>query len=151
MNQSVDFNFQTDEQKLENVYPANDVQYIYINDLNTGNHQNNYINFSNMTLVGNSSEKFFDWSQAYLAIPYTVTLKCDQYSAFGYIAAAGQAATGDTVLLQATATAAPENAFAVGVKGYHHFIDTTYIKYNGINVNRGTSYVNFMMNENLKK
>ena len=99
-----------------------------------------------MTLVGNSSEKFFDWSQAYLAIPYTVTLSCDVASAFGkqttaYVSAA----------VPAVAAAVPENAFAVGVKGYHHFIDTTYIKYNGINVNRGTSYVNFMMNENLKK
>ena len=55
MNQAVDFNFQTDEQKLDNVYPCNDVQYIYINDLNTGNYQNNYINFSNMTLVGGNS------------------------------------------------------------------------------------------------
>ena len=36
-----------------------------------------------MTLVGNSIEKFFDWSQAYLAIPYTVTLTCDAASTFG--------------------------------------------------------------------
>jgi len=49
---AIDFNFQVDETKMENIYPANDVQWIYINDLNNNNYSNNYINFSNMTIIG---------------------------------------------------------------------------------------------------
>ena len=70
----IDYNFEHDLDKMENSYPATDVQWIYINDLNTGNYQNNFINFSNMTVTGNSANKFFDWSQAYVNIPYTVML-----------------------------------------------------------------------------
>ncbi len=69
---AIDFNFQVDETKMENIFPANDVQYIYINDLNASNYSNNYINFSNMTIIGNSSEKMFSWSDAFITIPYTV-------------------------------------------------------------------------------
>jgi len=91
----------------------------------------------------NSSEKFFDWSQAVVTIPYTVFLTATNCY-FG---------SGTHNVNVANIAVAPlgENAFAVGCKGFHHFIDTTYIKYNGININRNSSYVNFMMNENLKK
>jgi hypothetical protein len=139
--ENINFNFEQDLDKMTNDYPATDVQWIYINDLNTGNYQGNYINFSNMTVVGNSAEKYFDWSQAYVAIPYTVTL-----TATGCRFGSGTAHATAPVM-----TPIAENAYAVGCKGFHHFIDTTYIKYNGQNVNRNSSYVNFMMNENLKK
>jgi hypothetical protein len=150
MAELIDFNFEHDQDKMSNSYPASDVQYIYINDLNSGNYQNNFINFSNMTVIGNSAEKYFDWSQAYVNIPYTVFLDAtDCY--FGKASVIGTNNASPALAVQPTIASIPENAYAVGVKGYHHFIDTTYIKYNGVNVNRNTSYVNFMINENLKK
>ena len=73
------------------------------------------------------------------------------YCKIGAVSGFGRQTTLATNENLAIFTPSAENAFAVGVKGYHHFTDTTYFKYNDINVNRGTSYVNFMINENLKK
>ncbi len=46
------FNFEHDQQPTENQYPINDVQWIYINDINQLNYSNGYINFTNISVIG---------------------------------------------------------------------------------------------------
>ena len=63
-NSLFEFNYQHDQQPTNNSYPVNDVQWIYINDINVGgNYGNGYINFTNVSVIGNSVEKQYLWSQ----------------------------------------------------------------------------------------
>ena len=68
------FHFEDDQQEKENSYPISDVQWIYINDINQNNYSNGFINFTNVSIIGSSVEKQYAWSQAYLAVPYTITV-----------------------------------------------------------------------------
>jgi len=95
-----------------------------------------------MNLIGASADKFFDWSQAYIVIPYTVSLTPTN-------CVFGSAATYQNNAFTA-ATVTPENAMAIAPKGNHHLIDLANIKFNSISVNRGSNYVNFYENEKLK-
>ena len=71
------FNFEHDQQSTENSYPISDVQWIYINDINQQNYSNGFVNFTNVSVIGSDVSKQYDWSQAYLALPYTVTIVPD--------------------------------------------------------------------------
>ena len=68
------FNFEHDLQPTENQYCIQDMQWLYINDINQSNYSNGYINFTNVSVIGSSVEKQYLWSQGYLAIPYTITV-----------------------------------------------------------------------------
>jgi len=136
------YNFEQDSESMENDYVATDIQWIYLNDQNSFNYSNGWVNFTNMNLIGASADKFFDWSQAYVVIPYTVSLTPTN-------CVFGSAATYQNNAFTAT-TVTPENAMAIAPKGNHHLIDLTYIKFNSISVNRGSNYVNFYENEKLK-
>jgi len=127
------YNFEQDSESMENDYVATDIQWIYLNDQNSFNYSNGWVNFTNMNLIGASADKFFDWSQAYVVIPYTVSLTPTNCTF----------SSGGT-------TVTPENAMAIAPKGNHHLIDLAYIKFNSISVNRGSNYVNFYENEKLK-
>lgn len=140
-NDLYEYDFEVDLVQPENTYPINDVQHIYINDINANNYSNGSINFTNVAVVGSSIDKQYAWSNAYVAIPYTVTLD-----------AIGGTFTGDVTSKTVTGVGAPtpENAYALGVKGYHHFIDWTMIKFNGVSCNRASYHNNFIINEDLK-
>ena len=124
------FNFEHDQQQTENQYPINDVQWIYVNDINSNNYGNGYINFTNVSIIGSSVEKQYDWSQAYLAIPYTVTVVPD-----------------GTLL---TVAPDPVNVNALSIKSNACLIDWCSVKFNGVSVNRGSYYNHLMMNERIK-
>jgi hypothetical protein len=142
-NDLFEHDFEVDLIQPENTYPMNDVQYIYINDINASNYSNGYINFTNVAVVGSSIDKQYSWSNAYVAIPYTVTLDAvDGY----FTGAINDAAAGAGSI----SASSPENAYAVGVKGYQHFIDWTSIKFNGVACNRSSYYNNFLINEDIK-
>jgi hypothetical protein len=68
------FYFEDDQQEKENSYPISDVQWLYINDINSANYSNGYVNFTNVSIIGSSVEKQYNWSQAYIAMPYTITV-----------------------------------------------------------------------------
>jgi len=68
------FNFEHDQQEKTISYPISDCQWIYINDINQGNYSNGFINYTNVSVIGSNVEKQYLWSQAYLAIPYTITV-----------------------------------------------------------------------------
>jgi len=122
---AIKHNFDHDLDSMENDYATNDIQYIYANG---------WVNFTNLQMVGSSPDKFFDWSQAYVVIPYTIILT-----------------TGNcTLAVAAGGAAAAENSMSVACKGNHHLINLALIKYNGVSVNRGSYYVNFYENEKLK-
>jgi hypothetical protein len=76
-NSLFDYHYQDDLEEKENTYPISDVQWINVNDINSLNYANGYVNFSNVSIIGSSVEKQYMWSQAYLAIPYTVTVVPD--------------------------------------------------------------------------
>lgn len=135
----IDFNFDVDQQEQSNMYPASDIQWIYLNDGNQGNYANGWVNWSNISLIGASSDKYFDWSQAYAAIPYGVVLTAEGGASFGTNDAGGT-----------KYNHAPENAFAVGPKGNHHLIDLVQAKFGGVSVNRNSNYNNFYINETFK-
>jgi hypothetical protein len=128
-NQLYQFNFEHDQQQTENQYPINDVQWIYINDINQNNYSNGYINFTNVSVIGNSVEKQYLWSQGYLAIPYTIT-----------VAGAG----GLNFVID------DANVNALSIKSYATLIDWVSAKFNGVSVTRNSYYNHLMMNERIK-
>ena len=123
------FNFEHDQQPTENQYPINDVQWIYINDINQNNYSNGFINFTNVSVIGNSVEKQYLWSQGYLAIPYTIT-----------VAGAG----GLNFVID------DANVNALSIKSYATMIDWVSAKFNGVSVTRNSYYNHLMMNERIK-
>ena len=129
-NQLYQFNFEHDQQPTENQYPINDVQWIYVNDINSNNYSNGYVNFTIVSIIGSSVEKQYEWSQAYLAIPYTVTVVPD-----------------GTCL---TVAPEPVNVNALSIKSNATLIDWCSMKFNGVSVNRGSYYNHLMMNERIK-
>lgn len=135
----IDFNFDVDAQEQANMYPASDIQWIYINDNNQGNYANGWVNWSNVSLIGSSSDKYFDWSQAYAMIPYGVVLTASGTGvpSFG--------TTNGTNFIHS-----PENVFACAPKGNHHLIDLVQAKFGGVSINRNSNYNNFFLNESFK-
>jgi hypothetical protein len=129
-NQLYQFNFEHDQQPTESQYVTNDVSWIYVNDINQGNYGNGYINWTNVSIIGSSIERFYDFSQAYLAIPYTVTVVPD-----------------GTIF---TVAPDPVNVNALSIKSNCTLVDWTSIKFNGVSVNRGSYYNHLMMNERIK-
>jgi hypothetical protein len=129
-NELFQFNFEHDQQSTENQYPISDVQWIYINDINVGgNYSNGFINFTNVSVIGNSVEKQYLWSQGYLAIPYTITV----------VPAAGMTFNVDDA-----------NVNALSIKSYATMIDWVSAKFNGVSVTRNSYYNHLMMNERIK-
>ena len=122
------FHFEDDQQEKENAYPISDVQWIYINDINQHHYSNGFINFTNVSIIGNSVEKQYAWSQAYLAIPYTITV----------------AATNIQLVADAS------NVNALSVKSYSTFMDWVSVKFNGVSCTRNSYYNHLMMNERIK-
>lgn len=137
---NIEYNFELDRETMDEIYPASDLQWIYLNDINNGNYANNFINFSNINLIGASSEKYMDFSQAYVQIPITVNLTAtNAYFGYGLVPGA-----------TSTITPAKENACAIGMKPFHHVIDYASIKVGGTPVNRNSQWNNFYINEKLK-
>ena len=124
------FNFEYDQQPTENSYPISDCQWVYINDINQGNYSNGFVNFTNVSVIGSSVEKQYDWSQAYIALPYTVTVIPD-----------------GTLL---TIVADTVNANALSIKSNACMIDWVSCKFNGVSVTRNSYYNHLLMNENIK-
>jgi len=60
------FQFEDDQQEKETSYPISDCQWIYINDINQSNYSNGFTKFTNVSIIGNSVEKQYNWSQAYI-------------------------------------------------------------------------------------
>jgi len=129
-NNLFEFNHQIDQQEKENSYPINDCQWIYINDINQGNYSNGFCNFTNVSIIGSDVSKQYDWSQAYLAIPYTVTVVPD-----------------GTLL---TTVVDPVNANALSIKSNACLVDWVSCKFNGISTTRNSYYNHLLMNENIK-
>ena len=129
-NDLFNFNYHEDLEPTNNNYPISDVQWIYINDINANNYANGYINFTNVSLIGSSVDKQYLWSQAYLAIPYTITV----------LASAGLAISPDVA-----------NVNALSVKSYASFIDWVSVKFNGVSCTRNSYYNHLMMNEKIKQ
>ena len=129
-NNLFNFNFQDDLQEKENTYPISDVQWIYVNDINSLNYANGYVNFTNVSIIGNSVEKQYAWSQGYLAIPYTVTIVPD-----------------GTIL---TTVVDPVNANALSIKSNACLVDWVSCKFNGVSVTRNSYYNHLLMNERIK-
>ena len=124
------FHFEDDQQEKENSYPISDVQWIYINDINQNNYSNGFINFTNVSIIGSSVEKQYAWSQAYLAVPYTITV----------VPAGGMNFVVDDA-----------NVNALSVKSYASMMDWVSVKFNGVSCTRNSYYNHLMMNERIKQ
>ena len=128
-NSLFEYNYHEDLEPNDNTYPISDAQWIYINDINQNNCANGYINSTNVSIIGNSVEKQYNWSQAYVNIPYTIILS---------------SSTGMPFVVDAS------NVNALSVKSYRTFIDWISIKFNGVSCNRNSYYNHLMMNERIK-
>ena len=128
-NDLFNFNFHEDLESNNNEYPISDVQWIYINDINANNYANGYINFTNVAIIGSSIDKQYNWSQAYLAIPYTITIAIS---------------TGLPLVVD------PANVNALSIKSYTSFIDLCTVKFNGVSVTRNSYFNHLIMNERMK-
>ena len=130
MSNLFEYNFQDDQQEKENTYPINDVQYLYINDINASNYSNGFINFTNVSIIGSNVDKHYIWSQGYLAIPYTITVASNTASMPFVVD--------------------PSNVNALSVKSYASFIDWVSVKFNGVSCTRNSYYNHLVMNERIK-
>ena len=128
-NDLFNFNYHEDLEPTDNNYPISDVQWIYINDINANNYANGYINFTNVSIIGNSVEKQYNWSQAYIAVPYTIIVQP----------------------ANVVVTVDPANVNALSVKSYSTFIDWVSVKFNGVSCTRNSYYNHLMMNERIKQ
>jgi hypothetical protein len=128
-NSLFNFNFHDDQQEKENTYPISDMQWIYINDINSSNYSNGFINFTNVSVIGSNVEKQYLWSQGYLAIPYTITVA---------------PANGMTFVVD------DSNVNAISIKSYTSFIDWVSVKFNGVSCTRNSYYNHLVMNEKIK-
>ena len=99
--------------------PMVEKQVLYVQDQNGGSY-NGQISID--TTVLSNSGMWNDYSEAYLQIPYNVTLKSD-------------------VSVVAVGKVSP---FTLGIKaGYHHIIDSIQVQYNGKSVVQQQPYTNF--------
>ena len=130
-NSLFEYHYQDDQHEKENNYPISDCQWIYINDINSNNYSNGYINFTNVSIIGSSVEKQYAWSQAYLAVPYTVTVVPD-----------------GTLL---TTVIDPVNANALSLKSNATLMDWVSVKFNGVSCTRNSYYNHLAMNERIKQ
>ena len=128
-NSLFNFSFHDDQQEKENSYPINDCQWIYINDINSSNYSNGFINFTNVSVIGSNVEKQYSWSQGYLAIPYTISV---------------MPANGMNFVVD------DSNVNAISIKSYASFIHWVSIKFNGVSCSRNSYYNHLMMNEKIK-
>ena len=129
MSNLFEYNFQDDQQEKENTYPVSDVQWLYINDINSSNYSNGYINFTNVSIIGSNVDKHYIWSQGYLAIPYTITVASTLNMPFQVDAS---------------------NVNALSVKSYSSFIDWVSVKFNGVSCTRNSYFNHLIMNERIK-
>jgi len=130
-NSLFEYHYQDDQNEKENNYPISDCQWIYINDINSNNYSNGYINFTNVSIIGSSVEKQYAWSQAYLAVPYTVTVVPD-----------------GTLL---TTVVDPVNTNALSLKSNVTLMDWVSVKFNGVSCTRNSYYNHLAMNERIKQ
>ena len=128
-NSLFDYHFQDDKIEKQNSYPISDCQWIYINDINQNNYSNGYINFTNVSIIGSSVDKQYAWSQAYIAVPYTITV-----------------AGGNGLAFVADAS----NVNALSVKSYATLMDWVSVKFNGVSCTRNSYYNHLAMNERIK-
>ena len=128
-NSLFDYHYQDDKIEKQNSYPISDCQWIYINDINQLNYANGYINFTNVSIIGSSVDKMYAWSQAYLAVPYTITV-----------------AGGNGLAFVADAS----NVNALSVKSYATLMDWVSVKFNGVSCTRNSYYNHLAMNERIK-
>jgi hypothetical protein len=126
-----DYDFQVDLTEKDETYPMDDVQWIYINDINQNNYSSGFINWTNVAVVGSNVNKQYSWANAYLSIPYMVSVVAD----------------GTNCILADSAA----NCNALSVKNYLHLVDWASIKFNGVQCNRGSYYLNFYNNEQMKQ
>ena len=125
------YHYQEDQNEKENSYPISDCQWIYINDINQLNYANGYINFTNVSIIGSSVDKMYAWSQAYLAVPYTITV------------------VPDGTLLNISVD--PVNANALSIKSNACLMDWVSVKFNGVSCTRNSYYNHLAMNERIKQ
>jgi hypothetical protein len=147
LNEAVMYEFQKDMEPQVNSYPSLGANYLAIPDTNQGNYLNNWINFSSKALVGATTEDFLNYSNGYAGIPYTLSLTATNCLFGDCTARAGGVATGARTMADLD-----ENAFAVGIKNYLHFIDNYSLKVDNTQLNSaGNPLANIMMQEKLKK
>jgi hypothetical protein len=125
------YHYQEDQNEKQNSYPISDCQWIYINDINQLNYANGYINFTNVSIIGSSVDKMYAWSQAYLAVPYTITV------------------VPDGTLLNISVD--PVNANALSIKSNACLMDWVSVKFNGVSCTRNSYYNHLAMNERIKQ
>lgn len=123
--------FEVDLTEKETSYVMDDVQTIYINDINQQNYPTGFINWTNVSVVGSTVNKQYSWSNARISIPYTVAVIPD----------------GTNLIV----TPHPTNTLALSVKSYLNMIDWISIKFNGVQCNRGSYYANLYNNEKMKE
>ena len=123
--------FQVDlDSNTDNQYCSNDIQNTYINDINQGTYSSGFINFTNLNLVGNSIDKMFSFSNAYITIPYTIQLT----------------ASGTNFAFKVD----PSNAYSASLKGAHTIIDWISLKFDTSQLSHNMYHNHLMMNEKIK-
>jgi hypothetical protein len=149
LNDAINFEFDVDKIPMMNEYPALGTDYIAIRDTNNFNYLNNWINFNSNQLSGKDTEKLLNPSNGYLAIPYTTYLTATGCQFGDCTNLDSVNANGDHLRIMATLQ---ENAYALGVKNFLHFIDNYSLKYNNVQVNSsGNPLCSIIQQEKLKK
>lgn len=135
-NQSVEYEFEIDSEKMQNNYVMEASEWLQIQDNNSLNYDNATINFNSVNVSGSNPNIQVSLSNGYVNVPYTVTLT-----------AAGCTFTQS----DSNSTIMASNKNACSVKGYHHFIDKSSAKMGSTSLYEEVEHTNLIINERLKQ
>lgn len=142
--------FQTDmNESNENEYISLGSNNVRLSDTNNNSYSTGWLNFSGVALANSSnSNKQICLNQSYLTVPFgaVMHLQNGEYS-FGPVGTA--AVSGGTAGTASTFDKA--NLKALGVKAYHHILDSIKLTFSNRVIMMGSSYHNIYINEKLKK
>jgi len=126
---STEYEFTSSLEKDSNLYLTKDRQYIYYNDLQGGNYNQNSseVKFELISLA--NTNQFVNWAESFLTIPLQLSV-----------------APGSGTTLYDVAGPLPENAFALSLKnGYQHLVDSLLIQVNDNSINQTCNGANVEM------
>jgi hypothetical protein len=142
MDKRVEYDLEYDTQDNDFKYLTTHNDVMIINDINQGNYNQGYIEFSNLNIQSPSTEHALLWSQSYVQVLHEVRLTCSR-GAFARPLLTGGNITG---LAESV-----ENSCAITPKSAIHLIDNASIKLSGFSINQPCEFTNLYMNEKLKE
>lgn len=144
-----DVDFVVDNQKEHSLeYTGTDKQYTALDDNNNASYANNWIRFNSLSLLGVVPNRYFDLSESYVQIPYTVVASIIKFNAAGTAPEAINLANDPLVTFSTTDD--NKRRTYVHLKNSYHAVDLVQAKIDNISIVANQQLSNLFMNEKCK-